>query len=49
MVAEDLVAELIERCHRLDVDPGDDAALLVLDLVASLMAYGRASLGSLWR
>ena len=42
LVAEDLVAELIKRCHRLDVDPGDAAALLALDLVASIAAYGRA-------
>lgn len=41
-VAEDLVAELIERSAKLGVDPADVAGLVALDLVASLAAYGRA-------
>ena len=41
-VAEDLVAELIERSGKLGVDPGDVAGLVALDLVASLAAYNRA-------
>jgi hypothetical protein len=41
-VAEDLVGELIERSRKLGVDPADVAALVALDLVASLEAYSRA-------
>jgi hypothetical protein len=41
-VAEDLVAEMIERSGKLGVDPADVAGLVALDLIASLAAYGRA-------
>jgi hypothetical protein len=44
-IAEDIFAELVGRCERLGVDPGDAAGLLLLDLASSLMAYGRAPLG----
>jgi hypothetical protein len=44
-IAEEVFGELVERCQRLNVDPGDTAALLVVDLVASLVAYNRAPLG----
>jgi hypothetical protein len=40
--AEDVVADLIERAHRLGVDGGGLAALVAFDLVASLEAYPRA-------
>jgi hypothetical protein len=35
---------MIERCRRLDVDTGDVASLLALELVAPLAAYNRAPL-----
>jgi hypothetical protein len=41
-IAEEIFSELVERCRRLGVDPGDTAGLLVVDLVASLEAYARA-------
>jgi hypothetical protein len=44
-IAEELFGELVERCQRQGVDPGDTAALLAVDLIASLAAYNRAPLG----
>jgi hypothetical protein len=35
---------MIERTRRLEVDTGDVAVLLALELVSSLAAYGRAPL-----
>jgi hypothetical protein len=43
-LAEDLILTMIERSKRLDVDAGDVASLLALELVASLAAYDRAPL-----
>ena len=43
-LAEDIVIEMIERSKKFEVDTGDVAALLALDLVASLAAYDRAPL-----
>jgi hypothetical protein len=43
-LAEDIVLTMIERSHKLEVDTGDVAALVALDLIASLAAYGRAPL-----
>jgi hypothetical protein len=43
-LAEDIVAAIIERSYKLEVDPGDVAALVALDLIASIAAYGRAPL-----
>ena len=42
-LAEDLVLTMIERSKRLEIDTGDVASLLALELVASLSAYGRGS------
>jgi hypothetical protein len=44
-LAEEIFSELVGRCERFGVDPGDAAALLVVDLIASLAAYNRAPLG----
>ena len=35
---------MMNRARELDIDPGDVAALLALDLVARLAVYGRAPL-----
>jgi hypothetical protein len=43
-LAEDLILTMIERSKRASVDTGDVAALLSLELVASLAAYNRAPL-----
>jgi hypothetical protein len=43
-LAEEVILTMIGLCKRLDVDTGDVASLLALDLVASLAAYNRAPL-----
>ena len=43
-LAEDLVLTMIERSKRLEIDTGDVASLLALELVASLAAYDHAPL-----
>jgi hypothetical protein len=43
-LAEEVILTMIELCKRLDVDTGDVASLLALDLIASLAAYNRAPL-----
>ena len=43
-LAEDLILTMIERSKRCEVDTGDVASLLALELVASLAAYDRAPL-----
>jgi hypothetical protein len=44
---EDLILTMIEHSKRLEIDTGDVASLLALELVASLSAYGRASLADI--
>ncbi len=48
-LAEELILTMIERSKRSEVDTGDVASLLALELVASLAAYGRAPCRSSWR
>jgi hypothetical protein len=43
-LAEDLILTMIERSKRDQIDTGDVASLLALELVASLAAYDRAPL-----
>jgi hypothetical protein len=43
-LAEDLILTMIERSKRCEVDTGDVASLLALELIASLAAYDRAPL-----
>ena len=43
-LAEEVILIMIERSKRLEVDTGDVASLLALELVASLAAYDRAPL-----
>jgi hypothetical protein len=43
-LAEEVILTMIGLCKSLDVDTGDVASLLALDLVASLAAYNRAPL-----
>jgi hypothetical protein len=43
-LAEECIVAMIERSKVVDVNPGDVASLLALELIASLAAYGRASL-----
>ena len=43
-LAEEVILWMIERSKRLDVDTGDVASLLALELISSLAAYNRAPL-----
>jgi hypothetical protein len=43
-LAEDLILTMIERSKGCNIDTGDVASLLALELVASLAAYNRAQL-----
>jgi hypothetical protein len=41
-LAEETVFSMLEAAKRLGVDPADTAAMITLDLVAKLAAYGRS-------
>ena len=43
-LVEDVILTMIERSKRLEVDTGDVASLLALELIATLAAYNRAPL-----
>jgi hypothetical protein len=46
-LAEEAILWMIERSKRCEVDTGDVASLVALELVASLSAYGRAPIATL--
>jgi hypothetical protein len=41
-LAEKTISAMLEAARRFDIDPGDIAALMALDLVPRLAAYGRS-------
>jgi hypothetical protein len=43
-LAEEVILSMIERSKRCEVDTGDVASLVALELIASLAAYNRAPL-----
>jgi hypothetical protein len=43
-VAEETVATMLDHARRLNIDAGDCAAMVALDCISMLNAYGRASL-----
>ena len=46
-LAEEVILTMIERSKRANVDTGDVASLLALELIASLSAYGRAPIATI--